>query len=256
MLPRRSHNVAKIVPINGKTEDSKAVEISVAVRDASKNVKKLYKEIDTAVEKIVEKAYNLGALLIKLQGEIGHGGFMKYCTDDLGLNYKKVQRYMDVAQYKTQIEQTPQIEDLQGALSLANKLKRAEKEERDEKELVMFEDFKDAEELYEEELMSAQGAKAEAAVLKPTPEWDKIQDPVERRNVKNRYKAWCKKAEAAMKAPTDELPADAKPLTIDEIVDSAYQSAMLKLDVLAGDDLESAKALLIERLSSSDFPEM
>jgi glutamine synthetase type III len=199
---------------------------------------------------------NCGALLIELRTDVGHGGFIKYCEEELGLNYKMCQRYMDVAQYRTQIEAIPAITDLQGALKIANKIKVDEKVERDAKEAVMFENYKDAEDIYAEELQSADDAKAAAEIVKPTPSWSTVKDSVERRNVSNRYKIWKKKIAEASKPPVDELPADAQSVSIDELVEAAYQVAMLKLDVLTGDELADAVALLIDRLTASDFPEM
>lgn len=220
-----------------------------------KEVKKLYREVETAAKKVIEKAYDLGALLLDLQADFGHGGFMAYCTDQLGLNYKMCQRYMDVAKYRPQIEadteDSENVIDFTTALKEANKLKKAEADERREVEEKMFQKYLPKDEAYHAAIDEAGSADDMASVVKPPTPWSKVEDDKERRNITNRYKAWKKKLQEAEKK-SDEDDND-EPPTINEVVDAAFAAAMGKLESFLGedtDDLETGIAMLIDMLST------
>lgn len=220
-------------------------------------VKKLYKETETALRKTYEKMRDLGVALIDLREDVKHGSFMKVCTEDLGLNYKACQRAMLIANYRPQIEAQVEgePEDASAALRIANKLKKEEDEARAKREELLFIEHREAVQGYEAETADITNATDLAKVPKPSYPWNDIQDPTERRNVTNRFKAWKKREEAKENAGAETKVPEA---TLEEVVDAAYQSAMLKLDGLSAEDLGTGLALLIERLSSlgeDEFPE-
>lgn len=238
--------MAKIVPIaEGVTEDIPQIN------DADvKTAKKLYKEIEGSMVKLLEKAYNLGTILTSMKEEIGHGGFMDYVENTLGMNYKRCQRFMLVSSYKPQIEQQ-EPENLENAIELATKARAAEVAERKETELKMFEEYRVVEAEHVQKVRS-EGSAADIAKHKLPPKpWDDVADSKERRNITNRYNSWLKKQLEAEKEP--EVDEDYEPPNMEEIVDECYQKVMLTIERFESDkDQAEALALLMDRLSAGD----
>jgi len=238
----------KIVPFK---EESKAVVISKETQDKGKAIKKLYNEVEKLAGSVVAKAIELGNLLLDLREDIGHGGFMVYCTDELGLNYKMAQRYMQVAEYTPKLTgPIGELPDLATALKETGKVKKAEEEARIEKETSMFIVFRGDEENYKMMLEGAPDAKAATQVKKPIAPWAKDEDS---RNISNRYKSWLSK-QKKLEAPPEE--GDEEEVTLDELVESAYQRIMVIFDKLSPEQLLEAIATLQDRLSEGDrYPE-
>jgi hypothetical protein len=239
----------KIVPFK---EESKAVVLSKETQEKGKVIKKLYNEVEKLAGSVVTKAIDLGNQLIGLREDIGHGGFMVYCTDELGLNYKLVQRYMQVAEYTPKLTGfTGELpSDLATALKETGKVKKAEEEARITKETSLFIIFRGDEEDYKMMLEGAPDAKAATQVKKPIAPWAKDDDS---RNISNRYKSWLSKKKK-LEAPPEED--DEEEVTLDELVESAYQRIMVIFDKLSPEQLIEAIATLQDRLSEGDrYPE-
>ena len=234
-----------------KAKVTQTVEKVPTVKAPLKNkVIKLYNEIEADSTKIIQKAIELGEALVEAKQIIGHGGFMKYVTEELGLNFKRVQRAIDIYNYQPRIT-TENPETLSEALQIANTAKREEKKARDEKELKMFKEYRPEFEDYTAELESASSAKDALKIEKPAEPWADEEDA---RNIGNRFKSWVKKEEAkAQKEAEKELEeSEESPLDLDQLIEDAYQQAMLIIGRLDPYEQDNAVDLLIARLQRGD----
>jgi hypothetical protein len=174
---------------------------------------------------------------------------MDYCENELGLNYKRCQRSIDIAQYKEAIP-VDKVETLSGAIQIANTAKKEEKKARDEKEQKMFIKYTPKYLEYQSEIDEAEDAKAKASIKKPKEPWASEEDA---RNISNRFKSWLRKEEKRLEEESAK-DADGREEVVDfyMVIEDAYQSAMLVIGRLDPYEQDGAVDALIVRLERGD----
>lgn len=240
---------SKIIPITKPAENNEVAKAELKVRtELTKSVKKLYEAEEKAMVGALGKSYDLGEALLNLKEAVGHGGFMKYCTEDMGLNYKRCQRAMDIKLYQPQIVLLENVETVNDAIREANKLKKAEQTAQSAREAVMFVEFHDKELEYIETTAGLDSAAEVAKVVKPVKPW---KGETEERNIDNHYKKWLSEEKKKDVTSSDEDVTVESEASIDEIVEKAFADAMQVIDrYLTGDERNDALNMLAEMVSA------
>ena len=238
----------------------------VVKADAKKvaKVKQLYGQLEKVYVNALEKAYEIGTLLVEIRKELPAKTFMQYVEDTFDFSYKSAQRWIQISEWKPQIEEYIEvhIDEFETEIELADAQKIARKLEEEEKagfkewEEGQFDIYYPKHKKYKKAVDKADTAAEGQKIKAPIKPWA---DHEEVRNIDNHYEKWVKVKEAPPKktAPAETVSDEDEDIPdIDEIINSAYASAMSVLErFLSGDSLADARGILSDRFSSEEAPE-